>query len=168
MTKLDKLIELNKLQKLNRKNRLEEELRQQKYYGEIEELFDPVIKTSNTNSEALLANSEAMQALQNQTLAAFEDNTNVFKALDHHQQNSFLDERAALITPTPDPPVTLKDDGGKTFAVDNDMIDILLEMGKQTNIQFQLISVDPNSNKLEWCRCIFCTRWYKMKGKVFF
>ena len=67
----------------------------------------------------------------------------------HQQQNSFLDERAALITPTPDPPVTLKDDGGNTFAVDNDMIDILLEMGKQTNKQFQLKSVDAKSNKFK-------------------
>ena len=37
----------------------------------------------------------------------------------------------------------------ETFAVDNDMIDTLLEMGKQTNKQFQLISVDPNSIKLK-------------------
>ena len=36
MTMLDKLIELNKLQKLNRRNRLEDKLKQQEYYGEIE------------------------------------------------------------------------------------------------------------------------------------
>ena len=29
------------------------------------------------------------------------------------------------------------------------MIDIVLEMGKQTNKQFELISVDPNSNKFK-------------------
>ena len=44
MTKLDKLIELNKLEKENRKNRLEDKLRQQEYYGDIEELFDPFPK----------------------------------------------------------------------------------------------------------------------------
>ena len=32
--------------------------------------------------------------------------------------------------------MTLKDDRGETFAVDNDMIDTLLEMGKQRNKQF--------------------------------
>ena len=46
MTKLDKLIELNNLEKQNRKNRLEDKLKQQEYYGEKEELFDPLTKTS--------------------------------------------------------------------------------------------------------------------------
>ena len=49
MTKLNKLIELNSLEKQNRRNRLEDKLRQQEYYGDIEELFDPVTKTLNTN-----------------------------------------------------------------------------------------------------------------------
>ena len=51
MTKLDKLIELNKLEKLNRRNRLEDKLRQQEYHGDIEDLFDPLTKTLNTNGE---------------------------------------------------------------------------------------------------------------------
>ena len=102
MTELDKLIELNSLEKQNRRNRLEDKLKQQEYYDEIEELFDPLTKTLNTNAES-------MQALQNKTLALLDSNTNALKSLGHHQQNSFLDERAALITPTPDPPVTLKD-----------------------------------------------------------
>ena len=59
-------------------------------------LFDPVTKVLNTNSEALLANSEAIQALQNKTLAALENNTNGLKALDSQLQCSFLDDRAAL------------------------------------------------------------------------
>ena len=42
MGKLETLIELNRLQKENRRNRLEEKLRKQEYYGEIEELFDPL------------------------------------------------------------------------------------------------------------------------------
>ena len=87
-----------------------------------------------------------MQALQNKTLAVLDSNTSTLKSLGHHQQNSFLDERATLLTPTPDPHTILKNDRGQTFAVDNDMIDILLLMGKQTNKQLQLISVDPNSN----------------------
>ena len=39
MTKLDKLIELNYIEKQNRKIRLEENLKQQEYYGEIGELL---------------------------------------------------------------------------------------------------------------------------------
>ena len=58
MTKLETLIELNNLEKQNRKNRLEDKLKQQEYYGEIEELFDPLTKTLNANSELNLALSE--------------------------------------------------------------------------------------------------------------
>ena len=68
-------------------------------------LFDPVIKTLNPNIEALLTNSEAMQALQNKTLAALEKNNNFLKALVPKQHCSFLVDQA----------VTLKDDRGKTF-----------------------------------------------------
>ena len=143
MTKLDKLIELNQLQKL------EDKLRKQEYYVDIEELFDRVNKTLDTNSEALLAGSEARQALQNKTLAALEDTNNVLKALDSQQQSSFLDERASLLSPTLDPPVKLQDDRGKTIIVDNGMIDILLLMGKQTNKQLELKSIDPTSNKFK-------------------
>ena len=89
-----------------------------------------------------------MQALQNQSLAALEDNTNALKSVEHQRQSSFL-EQASLLSPTLDPPVTLKDDRGKTFTVDNDMLEILLLMGKQTNKQLELKSVDPNSNKFK-------------------
>ena len=71
MTKLDELIELNYLEKQNRKNRLEDKLKQQDYYGEIEELFDPLTKTLYTNSEHNLALSEqTLRAIdgQNQEL----------------------------------------------------------------------------------------------------
>ena len=121
MAKLDKLRELN---------------------SDIKDLFDPLTKTLNTNAETV-------QALQNKTLAALDSNTNASKSLGHHQQSSFLDEWAALLTPTHDSPVTLKEDRGETFAVDNDMIDTLLEMGTQSNKQFQLISTDPNSKKFK-------------------
>ena len=142
MNNLHKLNELNSLEKQNRRNKLEDKLKQQEFYGEIEELFDPLTKTLNTNVES-------MQALQNKTLAALDSNTKALKSLRHHQQISFLDGPIALLTPSPDPPVTLKDDRGKKFAVDNDMIDILLEMGKPTNKKFQLISVDAYSNKFK-------------------
>ena len=89
-----------------------------------------------------------MQALQNQTLGALEDNTNALKWLEHQRQSSFL-EQASLLSPTLDPHVTIKDDRGKTFTVDNDMIEALLLMGKQTNKQLELKSVDLNSNKFK-------------------
>ena len=120
MTKLETLIKLNNLEKQNRRNRLEDKLRQQDYYGEIEGLFDQVTKT-------LIVNNEAMQALQNQTLAALEDNTNTLRSVEHQRQrqSSFLDDRATLLSPSSISPVKLKYDRGKTFTVDNDMIDIL-------------------------------------------
>ena len=71
MTKLDKLLELNNLEKQNRRNRLEDKLKQQVYYGEIEELFDPLTKTLNANNEQNLALSEqTLRAIdwQNQEL----------------------------------------------------------------------------------------------------
>ena len=89
-----------------------------------------------------------MQAPQNQTLAALEDNTNALNSGEHLRQSSFL-EQASFLSPTLDPPVTLKDDRGKKFTVDNDMIEILLLIGKQTNKQLELKSVDPNSNKFK-------------------
>ena len=65
MAKIDKLIELNSLEKQNRRNRLEDKLKQQKYYADIEELFDPLTKTLTTNTERNLA-------LGGQTLSAID------------------------------------------------------------------------------------------------
>ena len=49
------------------------------------------------------------------------------------------------------------------------MIDILLEMGKQTNKQFQLISVDANSTKFKTndIDVSLVPDGIKMKGKVY-
>ena len=112
-----------------------------------------------------------MQTLKNQTLAALEDNTNTLKSVEHqrHRQSSFLDDRATLLSPSSISPAKLKDDRGKTFDVDNDMIEVLLLMGKQTNKQFQLISVDPNSNKfkINGVDVSLVLDGIKMKGKVY-
>ena len=91
MAKLDKLIELNSLDKQNRRNRLEDKLRQQKYYEEIEGLFDPLTKTLNTNSEILQAHqTQTMEAI-GETAAQIKDNTNALKALGFSpvQQSGF-------------------------------------------------------------------------------
>ena len=47
MTKLDKLIESRNLEKQNSRNRLADKSRHQEFFGEREELFDPLTKTLN-------------------------------------------------------------------------------------------------------------------------
>ena len=88
MTKLDKLIELNNLEKQNKRNRLDDKLKQQEYYGEIEELFDPLTKTLNANSETWLAHNEQNLALSEQTLRAID------------WQNQELDKQTKMISET--------------------------------------------------------------------
>ena len=92
----------------------------------MKELFDPVTKTLNVNNEA-------MQALQSQTLAALEDNTNTLKSVEHQRQrqSSFLDNLRSSFTDRASPisPVKIKDDRGKTSDVDNDMIEIFFTNG---------------------------------------
>ena len=78
MTKLETLIKLNNLEKQNRRIRLENKLKQQEYYDEIEKLFDPLTRTLNANNEYNLALSE-------QTLRAID------------QQNQVLDKQTKMI-----------------------------------------------------------------------
>ena len=72
MTKLETLIELNNLEKQNRRNRLEGKLKQQEFYGETEELFDPLTKTLNANNETWLSHNEYNLASIQQTLRAID------------------------------------------------------------------------------------------------
>ena len=88
MTKLDKLIELNNLEKQNRRNRLDDKLKQQEYYGEIEELFDPLTKTLNANNEQNLALSE-------QTLRAID-----WQNQELDKQTKMIGETASQISET--------------------------------------------------------------------
>ena len=88
MTKLDKLIELNHLEKQNRRNRLDDKLKQQEYYGEIEELFDPLTKTLNANNEQNLALSE-------QTLRAID-----WQDQEFYKQTKMISETASQIGET--------------------------------------------------------------------
>ena len=85
MTKLDKLIELNNLEKQNRRNRLEDKLKQQEYYGEIEELFDPLTKTISETASQINENTERNLALSEQTLRAID------------WQNQELDKQTKMI-----------------------------------------------------------------------
>ena len=95
MTRLDKLIELEKkLQKLNRKNRLEDKLKQQEYYDEIKELFDPLSKTLNRNNEQTLrAINWHNQELDKQTKAIQEVVSQIGENASWIQEIWFTDQR---------------------------------------------------------------------------
>ena len=88
MTKLEKFIEVKTLEKENRNNRLDNKLRQQEYNAEIEELFDPLIKTLNTHNELTLtlgeqtlrANDWQVQELDKQTKAIHETGSQTHEA----------------------------------------------------------------------------------------
>ena len=99
MTKLETLIKLNNLEKQNRRNRLEDKLKQQENYGEIKELFDPLTKTLNANSERWLAHDEDNLALSEQTLRAIDwQNQELDKQTKMNQQAGFqFNETASRI-----------------------------------------------------------------------
>ena len=88
MTKLETLIKLNNLEKQNRKNRLEDKLKQQDYYGETEELFDPLSKTISETASQINANNERNLAFSEQTLRAID------------WQNQELDKQTKMIEQT--------------------------------------------------------------------
>ena len=153
MTKLDKLIELNHLEKQNRRNRLEDKLKQQEFYGEIEEFFDPLTKTLSANNEQNLALSEqTLRAIdwQNQEL---DKQTKMIgeTASQIEQAGSQFNETAAKMGET-------ASQIGETLKVTiNQTQDIapaklLHDMGAQTNPQLKLELVDLPSRR------------YKMNG----
>ena len=156
MTKLETLIKLNNLEKQNRKNRLEDKLKQQEYYGEIEELFDPLTKTISETASQINANNDCNLALSEQTL----------RAIDWHNQE--LDKQTKMIGETASQieqagsqfnetaskmGETLK--GTQDIApvfVDTKTAKLLHDMGAQTNPQLKLELVDLPSRR------------YKMNG----
>ena len=167
MTKLDKIIKLNNPEKQNRKNRLEEKLKQQEYYGDIEDLFDPLTKTLNANSETWLAHIEHNLALSEQTLRAIDwQNQELDKQTKMIQQaGSQISETALQMGETTSPigentskisePLvgTIKETQDiATVFVDTKTVQLLHDMGAQTNHQFKLELVDLPSRR------------YKMNG----
>ena len=68
-----------------------------------------------------------------------EDNTNALKALEFSrvQQSGFSVRE----------PITLPGREGKLFKLSNEMLDILADMRKQTNIQLRLVPFDENENE---------------------
>ena len=132
MTKLDKLIELNNLEKQNRRNRLEDKLKQQEYYGEIEELFDPLTKTLNANNEQNLALSE-------QTLKAIDwQNQELDKQTKMIEQaGSQFNETASKIGETLKGIIKQTQDIAPVY-VDTKTAKLIHDMGAQTNPQLKL------------------------------
>ena len=74
-----------------------------------------------------------------ETSLRIEDNTNALKALEFSpvQQSGFFVRE----------PITLPGREGKLFKLSNEMLDILADMRKQTNIQLRLVRFDANENK---------------------
>ena len=146
MTKLDTLIELNNLEKQNRRNRLEEKLKQQENYGEIEELFDPLTKTLNANNEQNLALSE-------QTLRAIDwQNQELDKQTKMIEQaGSQFNETASKIGETLKGTIKQTQDIAPVY-VDTKTAKLLHDMGAQTNPQLKSELIDLPSRR------------YKMNG----
>ena len=139
MTKLETIIKFNNLEKQNRRNRLEEKLKQQEYYAEIEELFDPLTKTLNANNEHNLALSE-------QTLRAIDwQNQELDKQTKMIQQAGFqigetaprIGENTSKINETLKGTIKETQDLAPVF-VDTKTAKIFHKMGGQTNPQLKL------------------------------
>ena len=151
MTKLDKLIELNNLEKQNRRNRLEDKLKQHEYYGEIEELFDPLTKTLNENTERNLALGEQTlrakdwqnQELDKQTKMIEQAGSQFNEtALQMGETASRVHETASKIGET----LKATQDIAPVF-VDTNTAKLLHDMRAQTNPQLRLELVDLPSRR---------------------
>ena len=153
MTKLDELIELNYLEKLNRKNRLEDKLKQQEYYDEIEELFDPLTKTLNANNEQNLALSEqTLRAIDWQNQELDKQNKMIGETASQIEQAGYqFNETASKMGETLKGTIKQTQDTAPVF-VDTKTAKLFHDMGAQTNPQLKLELVE-----------LPCRR-YKMNG----
>ena len=149
MTKLETLIKLNNLEKQNRKNRLEDKLKQQEYYGEIEELFDPLTKTISETASQINANNERNLALSEQTLRAIDwQNQELDKQTKMIEQTT----NGALMKPNLSNEAVEETQDMAPFYTDTKTAKLLHDMGAQTNPPLRLELID------------LPTRRYKMNG----
>ena len=148
MTKLDKLIELNNIEKQNRRNRLEDKLKQQEYYGEIEELFDPLTKTISETASQITENTDQNLALGEQTLRAINwQNQELDKQTKMIEQaGSPFNETASKIGETLKGTIKQTQDIAPVY-VDTKTAKLLHDMGAQTNPQLKLELVDLPSRR---------------------
>ena len=167
MTKLERLIKLINLEKQNRKNRLEEKLKQQEYYGEIEELFDPLTKTISETASQINANNERNLALSDQTLRAIDwQNQELDKQIKMIGETaSQIEQAGSQFNETASKMGEIASQIGETLKgtikqnpeiapvyVDTKRTKLLHDMGAQTNPQLRLELID------------LPTRRYKMNG----
>ena len=155
MTKLDKLIELNNLEKQNRRNRLEDKLKQQEYFGEIEELFDPLTKTISETASQINANNEQNLALSEQTIRAIDwqdqeldKQTKMIEQAgsQFNETASKMGETASQIGETLKGTIKQTQDIAQVY-VDTKTAKLLHDMGAQTNPQLKLKLVDLPSRR---------------------
>ena len=139
MTKLNKLIEMSKLEKLNRKNRFEGKIKQQKYYGELEELFDPLTKTLNANNEQ---NLEQNLALGEQRLRAIDWPNLELDKQTKMIENIRLTRNKALMTPDLSNGAVEEARDKPGIIVDKDTAHIIHLMTNQSNPQLKLMLGD--------------------------
>ena len=160
MTKLETLIEINYLEKQNRKNRLEDKLKQQEYYGEIEELFDPLTKTLNANNETMQAHNEQTlraidwqnQELYKQTKMIEQAGSQIGETASQIEQAGYqFNETASKMGETLKGTIKQTQDMAPVY-VDTKTAKLLHDMGAQTNPQLRLELID------------LPTRRYKMNG----
>ena len=137
MSKLESLIELNNLEKQNRRNRIEDKLKQQEYYGGIEELFDPLTKMLNANNEHNLALSE-------QTLRAIN-----WQDQELDKQTKMIEQtrNRALMKPNLTNEVVEETQDIAPVCVDTKTAKLLHDMGAQTNPQLKLNLVDLSTRR---------------------
>ena len=155
MTKLEKLIELNNLEKQNRRNRLEDKLKQQEYYGEIEELFDPLTKTISETASQINPNNEGNLALSEQTLRAIDwqnqeldKQTKMIEPAGSHfnETASKMGETASQIGETLKGTIKQTQDIAPVY-IDTKTAKLLHDMGARTNPQLKLELVDLPSRR---------------------
>ena len=160
MTKLETLKELNNLEKQNRRNRLEDKLKQQENYGEIQELFDPLTKTLNANTEHNLALSEqTLRAIdwQNQEL---DKQTKMIQQAGSQFNEALMKSNGKAVEEARDKPGML---------VDKDTAQIISLMSVQSNRQLmlQLGNLDIGEFEMSGVKLIYQENAFIVKDNIY-
>ena len=160
MTKLDELIELNNLEKQNRRNRLQDNLKQQEYYGEIEELIDPLTNTLNANNEHNLALSE-------QTLRAIDWQNQELDKQTKMIQQAGLQFNEALMKSNGRAVEKARDKPG--MLVDKDTAQIINLMSVQSNSQLKLkfVNLDIREFEMNGVKLIYQENSFIVKDNIY-
>ena len=166
MTKLETLIELNNLEKQN--SRLEDKLKQQEYYGDIEELYDPLTKTLNANSEHNLALSEQTlraidwqnQKLDKQTKMIQQDGSQFNEAIMKSNGEAFVKSNDKAVKKARDKPGML---------VDKDTAQIINLMSVQSNpqLKLKLLNLDIGEFEMNSDKLIYQENAFIVKDNIY-